>query len=221
MVFFCFVLLYDVELVSAVQQSEVALCVHVSPRSCAPLPALHPTPLGHSQSTTLSSPCYTGTSCQLSILCMVVYRLLIILIITSLLPLGSLSLWMACCFLLYSSDSESQGLRWNKTAKVPCSIQVTLGSSDLCLRRFPFLWGVHFCPFLTKDSVQWLRDILWMRKMSATTARVGQSHRIWNIDRFLLEAWLSTSQVLSHLLTVCPKGENLNSRVANSASNAT
>lgn len=156
-----------------------------------------------------------------SILCMVLYQLLIILVITSLLPLGFLSLWMACCFLLSSSDSKSQGLRWNKTAKVPCSIQVTLGSSDIRLRRFPFLWGVCFCPFLTKDSVQWLRDILWMRKMSATTARVGQSHRIWNIDWFFLETWLSTSHVLSHLLMVCPNGENQNSHVANSASNAT
>ena len=42
MVFFCFVLLYDVELVSAVQQSEVALCVQVSP-----LLRLPPSPAPH------------------------------------------------------------------------------------------------------------------------------------------------------------------------------
>ena len=44
-----FFLIYDVEFISAVQQSEIALCVCIPPLSCASLPPLHPSPLGHSE----------------------------------------------------------------------------------------------------------------------------------------------------------------------------
>ena len=39
--------LYNVLLVSAVQQSESATCIHVSLPPRASLPSPHPTPLGH------------------------------------------------------------------------------------------------------------------------------------------------------------------------------
>ena len=49
--FFFFIgvhLLYNVVLVSAVQQSESVTCIYVSPPSLISLPGcLHPTPLGH------------------------------------------------------------------------------------------------------------------------------------------------------------------------------
>ena len=40
-------LLYDVLLVSAVQQCESAVSIHISPLSRASLPSAHPVPLGH------------------------------------------------------------------------------------------------------------------------------------------------------------------------------
>ena len=49
-------LLYNVLLISAVQQCESAICIHISPPSWTSLPPLHPTPPGHHR--TLSwAPC--------------------------------------------------------------------------------------------------------------------------------------------------------------------
>ena len=56
--FFGVQLLYNVVLVSAVQQSESAICLHMS----APTWISHPHPSRSSQSTKLSSLCYTAAS---------------------------------------------------------------------------------------------------------------------------------------------------------------
>ena len=57
-------LVYDVVLPSAIQQSESAICVHISPHSRK---SLHPTPLS-SQSTDLSPLCCIAASHSLSVL---------------------------------------------------------------------------------------------------------------------------------------------------------
>ena len=66
------ILLYNVVLVSAVQQCESAIPVHVPSLSWASLTSPHPTPLGR-HSTGLGSLCYTAAFHQPFILQMVVY----------------------------------------------------------------------------------------------------------------------------------------------------
>ena len=63
---FCFVF-YNVVLVSAVQRSESAICIHISPLFWISFPLRSP------QSTEQSSLCYTVCCHQLSILYIVVY----------------------------------------------------------------------------------------------------------------------------------------------------
>ena len=54
---------YNVVLVSAIQQSESSIIIHISPLSWAFLPSPHHTPLGHHR---LGSLCCTKTSHQLT-----------------------------------------------------------------------------------------------------------------------------------------------------------
>ena len=64
-------LLYNVVLVSVVQWSESAVCIHISPPSCTSLPPSPPShPSRSAQSTELSSLCYTAGSHELSVLYM-------------------------------------------------------------------------------------------------------------------------------------------------------
>ena len=61
-------------LISAVQQSESAICMHICPPSWAPSHHLSPShPSTSSQDTELSALCYTAAFRSLSILHMVVY----------------------------------------------------------------------------------------------------------------------------------------------------
>ena len=68
-------LLYNVVLASTAQQCESALCWHISPSAGASLPPPQSHPSRSSQSTQLSSRCYTAAFHQLAILHMDVYIL--------------------------------------------------------------------------------------------------------------------------------------------------
>ena len=104
-------LLYNVALASAAQQCESALCLHISPPSGASLSPPQSHPSRSSQSTQLSSLCYTAAFHQLAILHMDVY-ILEKAMATHSSTLGREIPWMEEPDRLQSKGSQRVGHNW-------------------------------------------------------------------------------------------------------------
>ena len=186
-------LLYNVVLASAAQQCESALCWHISPPAGASLPPPQSHSSRSSQSTQLSSPCYTAAFHQLAILHMDVY-----ILEKAMAPHSSTLAWEI------PWTEEPGRLQSMRLQRVGYDWVTSLSLFTFMHWRRKWQLTPVFLPgeSLGRGSLVGCR--LWGRTESDTTERLGGSSSVYKSNVTLIHSILSLSCcVHKSLLSVC------------------